>query len=1110
MPNLVTQNMLGLKDDIINKIKMHPDWDANWDGELYQNSFQMIMLLFTYLYERNAEHSNTLIREIFINQAFSPQAIYDNLNNMRVQMQQNTASVVELTGAILNDLLTDPMVIPKFHQIKAINKNNQSIIYEIISRDENTNEYNYYDNIIIYPNVSQRDNFKINAYSGITFSQQYIVTPSIFENFKIVINTTDIIEDSIQIYYITETHAPIKLLKSDTFIVEPVPMSGYFPNGIPHYIEKFNSNGSAEILFGSANFGGAFDETHVGGSIEVWGRYGGGSAANILSGTILQQDTFNLGGKTISVRFYNSADSAGGTDRENAYLLQTFAPYRFGRGKAIVDQTDAKAKLYNTVVKHEIDTPMYDDTQPTTQLLHAYHKIVPIRDFTAFTLPDYESSDTLSTYVNKFLSYINAFCNVIGTHDNVVSGEDVTEFIYPDLNSNTVYDYMPVYKYPISASLRAYAYDYAGRVVDSIIWNSNYPVDEQNIGYSTSTAPSENTKIYSNSFDRFVVVNNITGRNDLVYIRFDYDLYPYTFELQVTAGTKTYIEYANELQTLIIAKINSEVPALMGALRTFQFVTYEQVNGQIGRIIFNSPSTGQYSKIEIVDNGTDVTITNPQYNIYLYLGLETKIYRPTLETGLVFGSGSTFKYNDNVMHLIFRNDRYAVTREELEADLGIIVNHTIATGPLVEYQFLGENVDQLEQLFENYTLKVKAMNGTTVVDYMEFRNISKTNDVPGIPGTGSEFSTPYTPGDVFKNVTDNKYVYGLSKVYLRLHDNLQVETYDQVYPTIFRVDIVRVIEVSPGVWTEDGTFTPLEFLEVNGNYTHDITVETGKTVSIMLTTEQNNTISLGDDFIIKVYHKDTYGNLVLKESHKMLNVINDVNPFVDPWPGTEVCIDRIFPNNQFTKTSGELKFKLLDGVLNTTLVYYAADYATFTKLVFEYSRKTYDYVTIDYRPNPYRPEGEALAIMQVLGAKANRMIGLEQWIKSINFIPKGLSIQLVVKKNYSLANAVSAIRELLLTEFSYNNTNYEHTIGSMMTNQEIKNIINTIANLYGISQINFNTTEETSQDSEDNYRFILDQTVYDQLKALENKYSVLNGLSNTYKFEVTAITEGLA
>lgn len=1111
LPDLVTQNMVGLKDDIINKIKLNEDWDANWDGELYQNSFQMMILLYTFLFERNAESANTLIRELFLNQAFSPQAIYDGLNNMRVSAQQNTASAVTLTGLVINDSLIDPLVIPKFHQITATNKNNQSVIYELIVRDENTNEYNYYDNIVIYPNVSQRDHLTIEAYSGVTFSKQYEITPSIFENFKIKLNYTDIIEDSIQIYYITATHAPIKLLKSDTFIVEPVPMSGYFPNGIPHYIVKYNSDGSGEILFGTASFGGAFDSSHIGGYIEVWGRQGGGSSANILSGKISQQDVFNLGGgRTITIRFYNENDSAGGVDRENVYLAQTFAPYRYGRGKAIVDQIDAKSKLYSAVVKHEIDTPMYDDLQPTTQLLHAYHKIVPVRDFSAFILPDYATSDTLETYTNRFLSYLNAFCNVQGTHDNIVSGEDVTTFEYPDDNDNTVYDYMPTYKYPISASLRAYAYDYADRVVDSITWNCNYPVDQRDVGYSISTAPAEYTTIYSNAFDRFVVVNNITGRNDIVKIRFDYDIYPYTFELQVTTGTKTYIDYASELQALIIAKINSDVPALMGHLRLFQFVTSEQVDGSVGRIIFHSPSTGQYSKIEIVDNGTDETITNPQYNIYLYLGLETKIYRPSLETGLVFGSGSTFKYNDNIIHFIFRNDVYDKTVEKLIADLNININHTVVTGPLVEVQFTGENSDQLEQLFENGTLAVKAMNGSTVVDYMQFLNISMINDVSGTPGDGTEFGTPYTPGDVFKNVADNKYKYSTATATLRLHDNVVVTAYNQSYPTIYRVDIVKIIEVTPGVWSEDGTFTPLEFLEVDGNYTHDVTVETGKTVSISLTGEQNNTITVGDDFMVKIYHRDEYGNLILKESHKMLNIISDVNPFVDPWPGSEVCIDRVFAENQFTKTSGELKFKLLDGTEDTSTTYYDKGYATFTKLVFIYQRKSYDYVTIDYRPNPYRPEGEALALMQILGAKANRMIGLEQWIKSINFIPKGLSIQLVVKKNYSMANAITAVKDLIISEFSYSNTNYDHTIGSLMTHQEIKNIINTIATNYGIVNVVFNTTEETSQTSEDNYRFILDQTIYDQLRSLESRYSVLSGLSSMYKLDVTATQEGLA
>ncbi len=56
--------------------------------------------------------------------------------------------------------------------------------FEIIGKDEVGN-YDYINNIIIYPGYAQRDSFIIDVFAGETFSIEQPVTYSTLENFKI-------------------------------------------------------------------------------------------------------------------------------------------------------------------------------------------------------------------------------------------------------------------------------------------------------------------------------------------------------------------------------------------------------------------------------------------------------------------------------------------------------------------------------------------------------------------------------------------------------------------------------------------------------------------------------------------------------------------------------------------------------------------------------------------------------------------------------------------------------------------------------------------------------------------------------------------------------------
>lgn len=1116
-PNLVGSSTQDWKDDIITKIQLDPNWNTIYDGDLFQNAFQMIMEMGVFLAKKNAKSANHQLKEKFLNQAFSPQAINDNLMDMRVDLQQCTGSEVELQAIIENDLLNETIVIPKFQTVYGTNPNGERVSFELIKKD-NDGKFNYFDNIVVAPTVEFRDYFKVMAYAGTTFAYEYEITPEMKENFVINIPDTDIIDNSIRIFFITAAGARVELPFTDSFVVEPVYIEPYFPestsSGAPHWTVKYNYDGSAKILFGNESFGGAFEDEHIGKYIRVFGRSGGGERTNVNSGMINYKLAINIsGGRILTATLTNANDATGGADREDLFRAQIFAPYRFGRDKTIIDATDAQTALYSRVIKHELLSPLYTDdpTFENVPILHAFHRIVPIRNFANFEFPDVETSDTADTYNVKFLAALQTFCNVVGAHGEVVEGEEVTDFVYPDINGMTYVSYIPENKYPLSGSLRAYAYDINGRIVDSVVFNSNYVTDQKNQGYSSSSALTEHATVTSNEFSTILVVNNAYGRNDKLVFSIDYDVFPYIFTIIMTTGIKTYKEYAEELQAAIVADIAANAGTIFGSYVNYQFVTYtaNSSNAALGTITINSPLTGSSSKITIRDNGTLDTVTDPQYNIYLFLGFEKKNYRPANETGLVFDSGNTYKYNDNILTLNFKQD-YEVTETRLHDNLGIVVNHASVTGPSINIILTDED-GYLYRLFETFDMTVEAYDsGDNLLETLTFPSISALQDTNG----SIDNVTPI----IFNGTSVSKYDYDAAKITINFLNNVTTPVYTSNYPTIYRVDIVRLIETSPGVYEEDEEFTPIEFLETSGNYTYDITSSTGAVVTLTMTSDQNNTIAIGDNIVVKFIHRDALGLLSVVESAKILNIEDSLinNTFEIP-ETIQSVVDMTYmnggnPGNRYERANRAIVFKFIDGTLDSGTTYYVKGYTTFAYLKIHYHKKTYENVVIDYEPNPYYPEGEAASLISVLNNTSKRLIGLENIIKKVTFEPRPITVNLTVKRGYGVAEAVDAAKQQLTLDFDYSNQNHEHTIGSLMTQQIIKNSIAKIAATYGIIDITINNNEDTDSPfttvTQYKYKFVSEE-LYEQLRLLENSKTQLSGLSDKYKILVSAVSEEL-
>jgi hypothetical protein len=50
LPDLINLDHDALVDEVVSRIKLDPDWNSQWDGDLYQNASYAIINYFSYLH----------------------------------------------------------------------------------------------------------------------------------------------------------------------------------------------------------------------------------------------------------------------------------------------------------------------------------------------------------------------------------------------------------------------------------------------------------------------------------------------------------------------------------------------------------------------------------------------------------------------------------------------------------------------------------------------------------------------------------------------------------------------------------------------------------------------------------------------------------------------------------------------------------------------------------------------------------------------------------------------------------------------------------------------------------------------------------------------------
>lgn len=1102
-PDLISFDRQTMVEEIIDRMKQDPDWNSLFDGELHQNASQMVLQFFAYLFEKNATSINKNIKENFLNQAFSDRAIFDNSAQMRINALQNTEAQVKVVGVLGSGYLTQALVLPKYYKLPAINLNGQKIFFEIFNKSEEG--YEYLENVIINPGNYARDSFELTAYSGTTFVVENAIVDELLENFFVTINHEEIIENSIRVYYRHSNGVMIELIKTDTFLVDPyitAQSSTYFPDGVPHYIIRYKQTGTAEILFGSTDFGGAFTQDHVGGTLIVYGRKGGGKAANITPRSIQTTERFYLTSqKTIDVTFTNFGMGTGGSDRETAQQVKQFGPYRYGRQDGhIVDKQDAKVALQQSIVKHEIDTPKFSEINSTVPLLHAHHKIVPSRDFSGFIFPEVLITDTLNSYLSKFLLALNNFLNVSGTHDAAVQDEFVTEFLkgYDELGNE---DYNFLYKLvesnPLSGTLKATAWNYKNELVDHIVWEGNYL-----LGQSTTSAKSQDhAEMASASFE---TISIIFEKNDRM--KFKLNEVDYVFDLELSTGVKTVTELAAELQTRILEKITyDEIPNLeFFQYRTFEFFTAEIVNTEtgVGILKLKSPTVGKDSKIELLDNG--LNNPDPSTNLYDLLQVEEKVYRPPLGTELTFLPENVYDPERNEINFLINEELMNVDEEKTYSEEWD-QDTSQEAGPIISIVLSDpDDPELLQQLQISTDLEITAYDGETAIDYAKVSSVQDSDENAVIfPGT----SHP-----VFKNTyAEANYDYTTSTIRLQLVDGVEQQLYAQSFPIITKVMIRRISGITFEPIDTSEPWETAQWFETEDNWSQDILSSTGPDVEIDVGAEVEDGFAQGNNYEVRIY-KQTGESPILMTQIRYLDV--------DVEAGFQIAQDLIINTTDevakgdqdhfYDPATKKIIIKAKDpNEDNESPPYYGQGFADFTKLRFVYKRKSYEYITVDYQPNPYAPGEEAKLYIDKLMSESRRLIGLQNIIKNISFFPIGLELLIYVDKNYSLSDVQNDGESILRRYFEYDNANYEHTIGVELNEDLMRNILNKELTEYGVQSMEFVNASYTESLTEvqiaNTYFFFLPDTFIQSILELESTNLNLTGLSDLFKIKITAV-----
>lgn len=780
-PSLINFNTSEIISEIIDRIQRHPEWNQLWNGELKQSALYVIINIFAYLFSKNAEAANRLLRENFILLARDPNNISNLMSNYGLRVRSNTHSIASINVTRTDGAnLTSDLVLPSSpgspFTITTTGTVGGAVNFEIYDKDE-------YGKIDYFKRVFLRAGYANNltAYSGTTNTETVeLDSQEKKEKFFYTLKSSPVIEDSLKVYYVYGNER-IELSETESFSMQAFGDTDRFPGGLPYYKLTYSADGTATIIFGTQFFGGSFPKDEYG-QLDIYYRSGGGATTNVANGSINYISTIS----NISFTFTNNGDSGGGVNVEDFNLAKFYAPMRVGRGKQIVDEKDSLLALAGMSVKHKVVSPKYSilPNKDSVPVLHYYNYVVPNRDFDNFTPPTPLTTDTVETYELKMRAALNDFLNLSKLHDGMIADEVISDQ-YVETNLLYSLKYKPV----LSGTLTVSAYDHYGDEIDRLIYSSSY-YGEININdKNTSTAK---IKSYARITD---TVFNLSNRNE-----FHFEMDGYLLEITIPDEVNGInIQYnsptslAETINNLIIQTIKAswttEDPLLLIPTgQNYITLSYNYFYYSNNYFYLNSPTIGANSSLKIIMNNTD-SIGNRFLSLIKFTGAAN----PTLftyaipESRKIFLDNSNFNYVNNSLEVKLNLDD--IVREKTLNNMISWPDRTSNIGPKLSYPLRDENLKNIYvQQNTDFNLEVYDSMGI-LRDRLLFQGVAPQQITPGnrqtvdqngnvIPGQNEIFKDAVTNGSGV--YTDTYFDYENSTVYFSL-ENADVEQLSAPY-----------------------------------------------------------------------------------------------------------------------------------------------------------------------------------------------------------------------------------------------------------------------------------------------------------------------------------------
>lgn len=778
-PNLIDFDREGIITDLVTAIKSDPDWTSLWDGELLQNASFMFMNYCAFMAEKGYNQFNRAVRENFLYEAKDPASITNILAQRNINLFQNRASTVRVTASVVDSIVTDNMLVTDFQgnkllsipvgtQIDGSDTNGNSTTFEAINIAQD-GKPDYKNDVKVVMGQSNRINFEFDMIAGASAQEDFLLGPEHDKNFYIDLETNDIIDNSIRIYWEFGTPDEIELPEVDAFgpaikltDSEDIQRWGdFFPFGIPSYVVKFNTEGGCRIYFGSDRFGGSF-KNQQGKVLTVFVRSGGGQLSNISAGKINYSTEITINSSTtLSLYISNENGASGGADRETLAEAKVFAPLRNENDKTVVTDRDALSILNHYSNKVKVLSPYHDSSTNKVPILHSYNFIAPVRNFTDFVFPIIVGADSKETYKAKFESALNEFLNLKGIKDAYVTGEALGTFFYDRANDNYNFFAKLADSNPMNGSLVLKAFKYNGAKTDQIEFDLNYLS-----GTVFNTSKRVPARVYS--LDPFVNITSsfsVPSNQNTLIINIDN-----TGDLTIELASITYINpsaFASAFNSLVSAGLESIAPEYWSARQNHTWVYYEEANK---RLVIESPTVGFPSSIKIKAPTNNSALAS--------LGITPNYYEPTLKTENVFLDDTTYNVSTDEVFLSIRRNNTARSKEWNETALNTILvqNPEAATGPVYEIQLLDRNDIEIEQIVEGSNILVDfyVEQNNSLVLKEEFRV-----KIPLVKRTGNTIVNNFNgvgslvpPADSIVKFETSTFDYDTCKIKLEFVDSL--------------------------------------------------------------------------------------------------------------------------------------------------------------------------------------------------------------------------------------------------------------------------------------------------------------------------------------------------